>query len=561
MENEILVAIFFALWAIIQISASPTYGPLVITEFQKIRGRWNVSYAGRPYKIFEGIPYAEPPVGELRFKPPQPITKHRDEVVLARQEPNKCIQYDYQTGLIEGVEDCLFMNIYVPMLDKKDPAPLPVIIWFHEGAFQRGAGTYTKARYIMDRDVILVTFNYRLGIFGFLSTEDNVASGNMALKDQNLAIKWVINNIAAFGGNPDQISLFGASAGGSSVHFHYLSKMSSGLFKNGISFSGTALSPWAFDPKPLQNAKRLAVIVNCTTKSSEKMVECLKKLSAQALAEGMKVMLRQITDLNYYYPLFIPVAERNVSDYFISKSPEEILKEGDIYDVPWTSGVVSEEGGSTISSIAFNLTKLNYTDTNWEYLTPFTLMYNKTLPLTKHAEIARLAREHYVGNLDPFDKESQKTIMGLLYMKTHAAFHVILEKSARLQAKANKSPVYAYYYSYRGAQSETDYLSGTKFNFGVSHLDDIFLVLENKYIDPTTTEEDRIMLDVMLDFWVNAAKTGIPSLSGHELPRVDPDDFEFSYVEIAGPNKFYLRKTDNFADKKFWNKVGYNLDI
>lgn len=193
--------------------------------------------------------------------------------------------------MIEGVEDCLYANVYVPMLEEKDAPLMPVIIWIHEGAFQRGAGTYTKARYLMDRDVILVTFNYRLGLFGFLSTEDSVVSGNMGLKDQNLAIKWVVENIKRFGGDPKQISLFGASAGASSVHFHYLSKMSAGLFKNGVSFSGTALSPWAYDPKPMENTKRLAAVVNCTTDSSDAMVECLKKIPANGLAEGTKEIL------------------------------------------------------------------------------------------------------------------------------------------------------------------------------------------------------------------------------------------------------------------------------
>lgn len=89
------------------------------------------------------------------------------------------------------------------------------------------------------------------------------------------------------------------------------------------------------------------------------------------------------------------------------------------------------------------------------------------MPLEKHAEIARKAREHYVGNLEPFRSDDKKAIMGLLYMKTHAAFHMVFEKSVRLQAKANKSPVYTYFYSYRGAMSETDFLSGTKHNFGI----------------------------------------------------------------------------------------------
>lgn len=212
-----------------------------------------------------------------------------NEVVDATKEPNKCLQHDYETNQVVGEEDCLYLNIYVPPQTKK--SLLPVIVWFHEGAFQRGAGTYTKAKYLMDRDVILVTLNYRLGLCGFLSTGDSVVPGNMGLKDQNLALRWVAKNIKHFGGNPQRISLFGASAGGSSVHFHYLSKSSADLFSSGVSFSGTALSLWAYDPKPMDTTKQLAATLGCDNESTEFLVKCLKKLSGSVLMTGVRNMV------------------------------------------------------------------------------------------------------------------------------------------------------------------------------------------------------------------------------------------------------------------------------
>ncbi|RZC39039.1 COesterase domain containing protein, partial [Asbolus verrucosus] len=110
----------------------------------------------------------------------------------------------------------------------------------------------------MDHDVIFVTFNYRLGIFGFLSTEDDVVPGNNGLKDQVLALKWVQENIASFGGNPGSVTLTGLSAGGSSVHLHYFSDMSKGLFHRGFSQSGVALNSFSLQEQPLSKAKILA---------------------------------------------------------------------------------------------------------------------------------------------------------------------------------------------------------------------------------------------------------------------------------------------------------------
>lgn len=134
---------------------------------------------------------------------------------------------------IQGAEDCLYLNVYKPHIESSKP--LPVIIWIHGGAFQwhmeQKDGEFTKPDYIMDRDVIFVSFSYRVGPLGFLSTGDDLISGNMGLKDQSYAIRWVKENIKGFGGDPEQITLFGLSAGGVSVHYQYLSPMSRGLFK------------------------------------------------------------------------------------------------------------------------------------------------------------------------------------------------------------------------------------------------------------------------------------------------------------------------------------------
>lgn len=161
--------------------------------------------------------------------------------------PSKCIQYnhftpsgaDYVIGLLPfsllnvfvrlvhlGEEDCLHVNVYTPRVDPK--ARFNVIIFIHGGAFMFNHGTSYGPKIIMDRDIVYVTFNYRLGPLGFLSTEDEVVPGNNGIRDQILALKWVKDNIAYFGGNPESITITGMSAGGASVHMHYLSPLSKG---------------------------------------------------------------------------------------------------------------------------------------------------------------------------------------------------------------------------------------------------------------------------------------------------------------------------------------------
>nr|CAH7761876.1 unnamed protein product [Callosobruchus chinensis] len=195
-----------------------------------LRGSYRYSYHSRKFSAFEGIPYAKPPVGDLRFSPPQPADGWKG--VLNADQTYTCTQY-LPLPIVEGVqgqEDCLYMNVYVPRERIEGNENLDVVVHIHGGGFMIGAPSIMAGpEMLMDRDIVYVNFNYRLNIFGFLNTQDDVVSGNNGLKDQSMALQWIKDNIKYFGGNPDSVTLTGLSAGGASVHFHYLSPLSKGI--------------------------------------------------------------------------------------------------------------------------------------------------------------------------------------------------------------------------------------------------------------------------------------------------------------------------------------------
>jgi len=201
--------------------------------------------------VFRGIPYAAPPVGALRWRPPQP-PKHWTGVRPASQLGHNCIQhrpYDDINPFTAGVsEDCLYLNVWTNSLDARAPRR-PVMVWIHGGGFFAGFGgeeRHNGAR-LAQKGAVVVTLNYRLGPFGFLAhpalaaESPHHAAGNYGLLDQIAALKWVQRNIARFGGDPSRVTIFGESAGGMSVGSLLASPLAKGFFQRAILESGTGV--------------------------------------------------------------------------------------------------------------------------------------------------------------------------------------------------------------------------------------------------------------------------------------------------------------------------------
>lgn len=258
------------------------YGDVILTTaLGKVRGTYLTSSSGRIFYAFRGIPYAKPPVGDLRFKAPQPIDQWNG-ILNATQDGPMCPQPTIEPKDVS--EDCLFLNIYSHALstEKNGEVRTPVIVYLHPGGFYSLSGqskNFAGPKYLMDRNIVLVTLNYRLGSLGFLSTGTPEAPGNAGFKDQVMALKWVKLHIARFGGDPNSITLLGYSAGAVSATLHMVSPMSRHLFHKAIIMSGSSTAQGPVVSDQLHLAKRQARLLNCTDESIREMMDCLSTVS------------------------------------------------------------------------------------------------------------------------------------------------------------------------------------------------------------------------------------------------------------------------------------------
>ncbi|XP_032129605.1 bile salt-activated lipase-like, partial [Sapajus apella] len=276
---------------------SPSQLGPVYTEGGFVEGvNKKLGLLGDSVDIFKGIPFAAP---TKALENPQPHPGWQG-TLKAKDFKKRCLQATITQDDSYGDEDCLYLNIWVPQGRKQVSRDLPVMVWIYGGAFLMGAGhgaNFLKT-YLYDGEeiaargsVIVVTFNYRVGPLGFLSTGDANLPGNYGLRDQHMAIAWVKRNIAAFGGDPNNITIFGESAGGASVSLQTLSPYNKGLIRRAISQSGVALSPWVIQKNPLFWAKKLAEKVGCPVEDTARMAKCLKVTDPRALMLAYKMPL------------------------------------------------------------------------------------------------------------------------------------------------------------------------------------------------------------------------------------------------------------------------------
>ncbi|XP_075530975.1 acetylcholinesterase-like [Dermacentor variabilis] len=319
-----------------------------VTTEGRVRGKVVHVLDNKVVEEYRGIPFAEPPVGKLRFKPPQPKTPWRD-ILDATAGSTACPQVElpmHPMGNVTFTEDCLYLNVWVPEKAMNSGSHQPVLVWFHGGGFTFGSASewgYNGAVLAATTGVLVVSGNYRLNILGFLSANSPEAPGNAGLLDQVAVLKWVQRNINSFGGDPDRVTLFGESAGGTSAHAHVMSPMSEGLFKRAVLMSGTMynIDLWDMVHESMVKGNKVANIVGCSkggnidlSSNAEDIIDCFRKKSADEL---VKAAVESIA------PKMLPFLP-TYHDAFLPRMPLVAMNRGFFAPVDILAGVTSDEG-------------------------------------------------------------------------------------------------------------------------------------------------------------------------------------------------------------------------
>jgi para-nitrobenzyl esterase len=418
---------------------------------------------------FKGIPFAAAPVGDLRWRSPQPVkpwqgVKKADTYAPAPMQDTGLMTQ--MGGASKISEDCLYLNVWTGA--KKANEKRPVMVWIYGGAFVGGSTSFptTEGTIFAKKGVVLVSVAYRVGPMGFLahpelSQESGKGSGSYGIQDQIAGLKWVKENIAQFGGNPSNVTIFGESAGGMSVGMLVASPMAKGLFQRAISESGGAVSPTRGSLKMAEDQGR-----DFLSKLGANDIKAARALSAEKVQEGLKGSPRS----------FWPVADGTT----ILENPYGLFEAGKFNDTPVMIGTNSHEGRLFSTQITPGTTFEQMIRKNYAAEADLIL---KVYPHAMEAEATRSA---------------QDILRETIFTWPSWAW-------AKLQSKIGKNKVFMYYFDHRTATmpdgsdhaSEISYVFGNLGGFGGS-----------------SGPEDKVLSDLMNSYWVNFAKTGDPNGAG-----------------------------------------------
>jgi len=494
------------------------------------------------YYSFKGIPYAEPPVGYLRFRNPRPMGRWNG-VWDARELRSACAQPGALRGW-SGDEDCLYLNVYSTDLT----ARRPVMVWMHGGAFVQGSGG-TRAYgpdHLISEDVVLVTVNYRLGVLGFLSTGDRHAQGNYGLKDVVEALQWVQDNIRYFGGDPSQVTIFGESAGGVMVNYLVLSPVARGLFSKAISQSGVALCPWAYHANPLEAALDFSQRLNISATSNADLVNKLRAVSVEDIALASKGLKDTDFPRGHLPYEFSPVVEQDIAEPpFLTQPPWEILKSGRWNDVPYIIGTNSEEAIFSALELRIDPDTFNKLNSNPNYLAPPTWNLDESQQTT----IANSILDEYFT--DRFVNDTYEFIQ----YSTDSYFHYPISKTVKIM-KQQSSPVYFYIFDFDGDLGLLKRFTLLGKYPGVMHGDEIFYLFKQAGL-PSPVLPGNPALAVrskLTTMWTNFAKFGNPTPEvTSTIPAIWPrvqDNQEYLWItETLTPANYPKKERMNFWER------------
>jgi para-nitrobenzyl esterase len=483
-------AVLFGVVCVLATCGAPRQQDPIRVDGGLIRGA--VGERDPSIRVWRGIPFAAPPVGELRWKPPQPVVPWEGEREATADAP-ACFQPEMPPGIVYGPvwkdqsEDCLYLNVWSGAASAAERRP--VMVWIHGGSLERGTAAHYSGESLAMKGVVLVSIQYRLNAFGFLAHPELTAesehgsSGNYGLLDQIAALEWVQRNISSFGGDPSNVTIFGESAGSWSVCFQMATPLSAGLFHRGIGQSGTAffpLKPLADDDPEAESAEemgqRFAEALGCTT------LEEMRAVPAEAIIEAL-----YDTDLERRRMNVTRFELRPALDgWAIREQVLTTFREGRQHPVPVILGYNRDEASITV-----------------RFFAPKTV-----------AEWEQGARRELGEFADPamqiYPVERDEDIRAAFLASGRDRAHTWPMKTwARLMEQAGL-PVWMYHFTRvpPGPWAE---------ELGAYHAAEIVYVFDGLgRSDRPYTEVDQRVADAMSSYWVNFATTGDPN--GEGLP-------------------------------------------
>lgn len=498
---------------------------VITTPLGSIRG-----YVENNSRTYLGIPYARPPVADLRWRPPEPVAAWPG-ILDATELAESCPQFAPPFNVLMGSEDCLYLNVWTP--EQAPDKPLPVMVWLHGGGFTMGKAAYRESdgqRLASQSGSVVVAPGYRLGVFGFLShaalaAEDPRGSaGNYGIQDQAEALRWVRDNIEAFGGDPDNVTLFGQSAGGISVCAHLVSPASAGLFHRAVIQSGPCDTPLSTLEEAHRVGAQLAEGLACDT--SDNPLHCLRSKPTKQVAEILLpdptfvfgegyTHWRPILDGTYIPVQFLPAFEA-----------------GSFNQVPVINGANLDEG-----------TLLVWLSHNFLFKPLQAEQYLDRLEyLVGSRQVAQLVADQYslANYATPFDALSEAFSDGFFNCMTRTTS----------QALASHVPLWAYQFDYQeapflvpGARLKAFHSAEIQFVFGKP------MSLTQSRFKGEQLELSRIMMG----YWTQFAASGNPNRTDlPNWPRFDQDDQTLLLDRIVKVASEVHR-----ADCEFWSRIDY----
>ncbi|XP_076449528.1 uncharacterized protein LOC143285962 [Babylonia areolata] len=483
---------------------------------------------GNDVDVYYGIPFAKPPVGELRFKRPEPAEPWTD-IKSTVTKPNACFQsIDTAFDRFPGVEmwnpntpmseDCLYLNVWVP---KRSRQPKTIMVWIYGGGFYAGSSmldVYDGSKLAVTRNVIVVSMNYRVGPLGFLYTGTTDAPGNMGLLDQSLALKWIYDNAANFGGQQNSITIFGESAGSISVGFHLMSPVSTNYFTRAIMQSGSPLSYMilTLQPEARKRARRLSGMLGCSKDSVPSMVQCLRAVSAENVTSaqwGLK------TPGIYLDLPFKPV----VDNYFLPEDPWTLLGKGAVKDTEILIGVNADEG---MYFLLYGFPELFPLDNSGHITDEEFKKLVHAINMNGEEVVDKALMYQYVDRVVPADRGSYREIADDISGDRQFVCPT-KDFVASFASLKGRRDVYLYLFQHHLSNNPWPEWTGAMHGYEIEAV--FGLPLDYNY---TQGEED--LASRMMGYWTRFAQTGNPNDRSNVWPKLTSREAQYLKITAQG---------------------------